>query len=755
MSWREAPIAPAATGREAWREAPVAPEQPLTRNQWLDLVWDTGAGAVDAATFGFADELVGLAGGDGARDWVRGQFKSAQRDNPGFFFGGGLATAAIPGFGLLANAGRLTNAGRRATQGASLVEKARFGAGVGAGAGALYGAGSGDTMEERLAFAGSGALAGAALGAALPPVAAAMGRVFKGVTPATRQAAQFVGDTVPGFGRLPGFRPTQTAPANPRLKALEGVPLLNRLPGVQPTTSRAEALLFERAVEDLAPDGGNVADALEAVYRSNRAVGGSKPTLLDLTGENVSRVTEYAASLPGPGRNMMRSAVDERISDQAARVEAIINKKTGAPAKGGDSLRTTLAALDEEQRRLAAPLYAKVRDVMVRPDLPVKVRKPLGRGGQDDFETLRLADILARPSVQRATLRAAQLAAEFGEDLAAQGLRPGGVITRADGRVRLDLLNWIKMGLDAEIQISRNPAANIDRAELAAMKRTAAQLVDVLDGLVAAEGRPGEYARARTMYSGVARMKDAAELGRRVFAPGEGGHSGFLDDAAELLYPTATSGAPVMQKAEIRAALAGLRDSLMERALSAGDGRDLYKAVLGNKAIRQRIAAVFGPLTKTGLPNPAARGFFRQVFAEAERLRRIRETYSRTGSQTAPRQFEAEAVDQELSAAFINTLFDAAGGNPMQAMMGAGRNLLMGGITQKQPLTSKEAAQVVQTALAPLSAAKGQPLAMAQHWRAMQAALDAQKAKDFLGRWGRAGTIAWGAQGVHAPQPAS
>lgn len=719
----------AAIARPATAAAMSAPEPPRrARIEPKDLAYDALMGAGDAFTLGWGDELAGLINPEW-QTFLRSEYETAARDNPAAFYGGQLAIGLAPGFGVLANAGRIANGGRLLTQGASLGQKALGGAAIGATAGGIYGAGSGRTLEERATGAVGGAAVGGAFGGLLAPAMAMAGRAAQPVGAMARQ----VGQSVPGLRNVPGIRVRETADASPQMSALAQWPLLNRLPGARPTTSRADALLMDRVGQDLAPDGGDVADALDAVYRSDKNRGGSPPSLLDLTGENTSRLTEFAAALPGPGRNLMRQEVDRRIGQQEARVEQIINKKTGAPAKGGDSLRTTLAAIDEEQRRLAGPLYAKVRDLMLRSDERVRVAAP---NGQD--EVLSLGEMLARPSMQRATERAAQLAREFGIDLDLTGLRPGGELTRHDARIRLDLLNWVKMGLDAELSMARNPMSNIDKTERAAMARTAAQFVQVMDGLVTSVGRPGEYAAARTMYGGIARMRDAAELGRRVFAPGEGGHSGFLDDARELLYPNATDKTPVLQKAEIKAALAGMRDALLERAYSASDGRDLYKAVLGNKAVRQRIAAVFGPLTKKGRPNVAARGFFNQVFAEADRLRRVRETYSRTGSQTAPRQFEADAVNQELDEAFINTLFEGLQGNWLQAITNQGRGIVQA-LAARDPLTTQEARQVVERAITPLSAQSGSPLMLADMYRRIAAEQAAQRAQKWRGRPGQAG----------------
>jgi hypothetical protein len=163
--------------------------------------------------------------------------------------------------------------------------------------------------------------------------------------------------------------------------------------------------------------------------------------------------------------------------------------------------------------------------------------------------------------------------------------------------------------------------------------------------------------------------------------------------------------------------MAGLRDALLTKAGNARDGADLYKTLLGNKNVRQRIALVFGPLTKKGLPGPQARRFFDQVGKEAERLIKIRQVYSRTGSQTQPRAMEAEANDEMLAEALVNVM---TGQSPVAAGLGVARSALRP-FFSGSPLTPREAQHVVEQGLTPLSAQSGQPLDLALRLRAWQA----------------------------------
>jgi hypothetical protein len=117
-------------------------------------------GAIDAASFGFSDEIGGGVGylmGKGyesTRDSIRKDMEVSQRDNPMAYgvgqIGGGLATALVPGGALL-----------RGVQGATKLGTA---IGVGAAQGGLYGVGSGETAGERVSGGVKGAIVGGLVG---------------------------------------------------------------------------------------------------------------------------------------------------------------------------------------------------------------------------------------------------------------------------------------------------------------------------------------------------------------------------------------------------------------------------------------------------------------------------------------------------------------------------------------------------------------------------------------------------------------
>lgn len=162
-----------------------------------------GMGAVDAGTFGWIDELAALAkpahdyldktfgrppwrsGAVPGGEETRAELGQAQKDNPVSFGAGQVAgSLAIP-YGEM-----------------KTLPQVALKLGL---SGAAYGAGSGETPEQRLKQAGTGALGAAALGGAFHAVTAPF---LRAATPATTQAALKIAQ----FDKA-GVRPTAAAVA--------------------------------------------------------------------------------------------------------------------------------------------------------------------------------------------------------------------------------------------------------------------------------------------------------------------------------------------------------------------------------------------------------------------------------------------------------------------------------------------------------------------------------------------------------------
>lgn len=195
---------PAATG-----QPPGVPEfnpgvkgyNPETGNVERSKTMSALAGAADAATFGFGDEIGGalitgaekLRGNEAdystIRNQIRGDQADAQADNPKSFLagqiGGGVAQAiGSGGAGLLA---------RAPTLGARVIG----GAATGGAYGAAHGLGSGEGMTDRLKQGAIEGGIGAATGGAFPLLAKGVSGAYRGIvdTLMGRQAAKQAGTT--------------------------------------------------------------------------------------------------------------------------------------------------------------------------------------------------------------------------------------------------------------------------------------------------------------------------------------------------------------------------------------------------------------------------------------------------------------------------------------------------------------------------------------------------------------------------------
>lgn len=271
------------------------PETGMVERQH-SMAGSAALGAVDTASFGFADELgsyVGSAMTGQPRERVLAQMRrlqtNAQEQNPGSYLtgqiGGGVAQGLAAGPGILANA---TSLGGRVAGGAM----------TGAAMGGAYGAGSGTDTRSRIVEALKGTAIGGVAGAAFPLVATGVGKVFE-------------------------------AGSN----ALRARPIASRV------GSSPEALRML----------GNVMDAdgsLGRTGQANMARAGQEAMLAD-AGPNARAVLDTAIQRGGPGAVRAREAIGQRVargSDDL--VNALDNAMGGAQGvqTTRDAIRTGSAA---------------------------------------------------------------------------------------------------------------------------------------------------------------------------------------------------------------------------------------------------------------------------------------------------------------------------------------------------------------------------------------------------------------------------
>lgn len=301
-------------------QAPPPSTEP-GRSFWRGL-GDFGHSALNGLTFGNADTIGGVIGGIRStlqgEGWdagyqpnvmgERARLEEARQHNPVGStiaeIGGSIPTLAAPGAWAFRAPSLLTKVGRSAA--------------VGAGGGAAAGAGNADD-GNRLLGAANGALWGGALGAAAPPVGAAIGagirsarniNPFNGATNVLNTAMRNSGETAQDIAAAMG--------ANPRLMPANVSPTMeNLLMGtvVQPGGARnvaAEALNVQRAgapsamraaFDDslgITPDVRELLEGMKATARSN-ADAGFGNALANAKPVNVDPVIEFINSQIAPG----------------------------------------------------------------------------------------------------------------------------------------------------------------------------------------------------------------------------------------------------------------------------------------------------------------------------------------------------------------------------------------------------------------------------------------------------------------------
>lgn len=308
----EAPVseAPQASATPPVQDTP-APVAEAPKPSGINPVSGAIDQALQGATFGFSDELIGGAraamesgvnlvrGQDAnfgenytkARDYERQRLKDFEAEHPvvatasniaGGLAGAAPAAAAVKGAGLLGGIAR--------------------GAGIGAGYGALGGIGAGEGgVEDHINSALSGAVIGGGVGAALPVAGAVAGK-------AAELGRNLIGRN------------------NPRDVALD---TLNR--GLQR--------------DQVTPE--------QVMERLNST---EKPmSIMDVAGDNMYRQARLAETTPGPGSNLVKDFLHERQFGQVDRAAQDVEKKIGK----GDNFYLSLDELNSVRKEAAAPLYEK------------------------------------------------------------------------------------------------------------------------------------------------------------------------------------------------------------------------------------------------------------------------------------------------------------------------------------------------------------------------------------------------------------
>ena len=388
---------------------------------------------------------------------------------------------------------------------------------------AAFGAGGGGLIARSLA---SGAT-GTALGGADAAVRSG------GDVRSTIEGAGIGGVTggvAPGVGRLVGKGVSAIADAFARRGAAASAGL----------TPRAFSQ-FTRAARDDALTSATMGDRLSAL--------GPDAMPMDL-GPNLQRQAGAIAARPGPGQQIIRSAITDRAAGAGDRVSQALDTAIGQPVNTLDLADQIIARRATAARPLYEAAYAK----------PVPF-------------TRSLEDLLTRPSAAKAQRQAQRLAADEGipsKAWFANVADDGSVTIKNVPDVRQ--LDLTKRALDDMIS-SAQRAGNGNEARV---------LTDLKSKLVAqVDAAVPEYAAARQAYSGPSGVIDALVEGRKVFS------NGFTPDQMRSEFAK-------MGDAEREAYLQGARAQIADIMGTARNDAASVRSLFQRGYNREKLALLIG-----------------------------------------------------------------------------------------------------------------------------------------------------------------
>jgi len=457
---------------------------------------------------------------------IRQLQRDAEEQNPKTYLAGQLGGAIVaPGLGATA---RAATAGARAARSAI----------AGGISGGLYGYGSGEGTEDRVARAATGTVIGGAAGGVLSPVIDAgvwglgkVGHTIKGVYDSIRAELR------PGVVEDEAARRIMSA-ATADVVANKGRPIWS--PG-------------ENAV------------AAEA---------GIPRSVVDTGGENTMALARASANLSPEARHDLTELASDRFSGQATRAAKFLTSMTGT--KGGAAVET-LEQLKSRAAALNAPRYARAYRAGDRPIW------------SDEIERLAAA-----PGVQQAM----RSAVTSGQDRAIEGgfgaFNPGVTVT-PDGRILMgqtmrggavrgtptypNLQYWDYVQRDLADLVEKVQGREPDKARY--LNSLHQQLNSELDRLVP------QFEQARVGAWREFQAQDALEAGRN-----------FVHARAENAdYVKSLAG---FNSAERELFAHGFASELIDRVRELGDRQDIFKQAFlgakggGSQAARERINMALG-----------------------------------------------------------------------------------------------------------------------------------------------------------------
>lgn len=425
----------------------------------------TGLGRylLQGATLGFGDEI--LAGIRAPfTDETYGEELDYERGVMDRYKGQrpGVSLGAEIAGGLVVPGGAASQFIRR---GGNLLARTARSSGVGSAYGGLYGFGTGEgDASSRLESAGEGAVSGAVVGAAVPPALSA-GRA--------------------GMNRLAEGGRALAGRVSPRLNTVPEDYVNRTLARAGMTPSQARQA-YERN---------------QAATRFGANSEARLPeTIADIGGRTTQRAGYAVASQASGASRIAERSLQTRQEGQYARLNDLVRRALNVKSK---DFGRTVTRLTDEQKRLAGPAY---REAFAKAP-PINIGTALLGW---EMKAARMAGS-RREALEKAI-------GEFRNKFTRGGRS---VRSRRESLVTLRQIDDAKQAIDDQISAAKRAGRSNEVRLLTEFKNDIVKIADDATTVQTDKGPQSLYAKARSIYSSRAEMKDALEEGRK-FLRGDG-----------------------------------------------------------------------------------------------------------------------------------------------------------------------------------------------------------------------------------------
>ena len=438
--------------------------------------------------------------------------------------------------------------------------------GAGATAGGLTGAGTAQPGERI-----EGAKEGAKMGAILAPVTYAG---IKTVSGATKSVSEKLG-IQEGAAKI--------------VEATKDIPIVKNITGkTAEFFNLGKDAIQRRAdtkiIQALQRDGLSLND-IKTTMDTIRANGYKPETIMEFGGTATKRLGETVASYPAT-RVAAETLAEERKTGAGSRILTDFQKAFNVDQDPFDIAQSVIA----KRQELSAPLYKSAfeKNAVIASD--------------------KIDRLMQDPAFKRAYERANRLAQR---EVDAQGNIIGKALPELKEKGNafdLETINFVKRGIDAEINYSKLPGSPLEKTEIDSIKNLRKVFMDEVDNQA-----PIEYKQARQAFAGQSEIADAIENGKQFFDV----DARQLKNIYNKLSPSEKEGFSV-----------GAYDAIRTKIREGADGIDLVKRTFGSPEKRDQIKELIG------------KDAFDTLEIQLGREKNIRSTDIRVlgGAQTQPRQ---------------------------------------------------------------------------------------------------------------------